>query len=182
MAASSMFDSWYDMDKAFTEDQVKGCDPKLAAAARANALIELVPVVQRRSALGDLPVWWEDVAKAMTVCATYYLFKIEAPRLDVEALNSVLTSAKGDELKALTLRAHQLGDAQEFLDGWKSDVEQALVTHVTLGRKCLAAKSVSGWKKAEGSMSNQVAYALVKEMRYTDPLYVSLAAFRVKAS
>jgi hypothetical protein len=181
MAASQMFDNWYDAGKVFTEDQVKGCDPKLSAAARANALIDLVPVVQRRSALGDLPVWWEDVAKAMTVSATYYLFKIEAPRLDVEALNSVLTTASKDELKALTLRAHQLGDAQEFLDGWKSDVGQALVTHVSLGRRCLAARSLSGWKKAEGSMSNQVGYAIVKELLKIETLAVSLAAFRVKA-
>lgn len=181
MAASQMFDSWFDVAKTFTDEQLKGCDPKLSAVARANWLIDMVPVVQRRSALGELPVWWEEVAKAMTVCATYYLWRVQHPRLDVEALNEVAKAAAGPELKALTLRAHQLGTAAEFLDTWRSEVVTALTTHVTLGRLCVASKALSGWKKADGSMSNQVAYALVKEKSKIDILNVSLAAFQVKA-
>jgi hypothetical protein len=180
MATSARFDAWDDVGMQFTDEQLSACDPSLTAAARANLLIDLIPAVQRRSALGTLPVWWTEVGRRMTVCATYYLWRIDHPRLDVGMLNAVAESAHGSDLRELTLRAHRLGsNEQEFVDAWKAELFGTLRQHVTLGRRCVASRAVSGWKKSNTSMSNKVAYALVKEIDALEQIEISLHKYQI---
>ena len=182
MATAALFDDWDDMGMAFTEEQVQAFDPMLSAASRANRLMDLVPVVQRRSWLGELPHWWTEVARHLTERAGWDLFVVKLPKLDVAELNAVCTSASGEALKALTLAAHKLGTPDEFLAAWRLEVNTALRMHVTLGRRCKALPRMSGWSKARGSLANKVAYALLKEYQVIDLVTESLKAYIVGSS
>ena len=164
MARSKVYDPWDDLGMQFTPEQLAAFDPSLSSAARANTLIDLIPVVVRRAELRDFHLFWKEVAKAMTRCARWYLVCIGHPRLNEELLLAQ-SDVRGDALRQLTVRAHNLAENEEqFIDGWRAELHAAFRMHVTLGRRCESYKNLSSWTKSNGSMSNKVANAFTQEV------------------
>lgn len=170
MATAEAYDQWDDPGLAFSEEQIKACNPKASAAERVNALIEIVPVVLRRSELGTKAKWWEKVADKMVDVITWYCVVAELPGIDREGIRIHAND------KAITLRAHKLGTEEEFMRIWHSTVSGVLVTHVTLGRRCASARALSGWTKKERSLSNRVANAIFKELTVIHRMDEALAS------
>lgn len=166
MANAVVYDLWDDAGMAFSEDQVREFHPSATAAGRVTWLVTHALVTQRRSDLNtEKPQWWAKVSRSILDCAGWYCVAGELPGLDRSEVMRAPT--REPELKKLSALAHQLGDPEEFLDAWGSDVTGVMRSHVTLGRRCLGARAVSGWGVKEKKMSNRVANAVYREMMLT---------------
>lgn len=173
MATAEAYDDWDDPGLAFTDEQCKEYDPKAVAAVRVNELLATIPLAIRRSQLGEKVKWWETVAAKMTDCVTWYCVVAGLPGIDRAALHTLPTDKA---LTALTVRARDLGEPEDFLDVWRASVRSEMVSHVTLGRRCAGSRKLSGWGKAERSMSNKIANALMKELAVVQRSADSLTA------
>lgn len=161
MATAEVYDEWDDPGLAFTEEQVAAYTPQAVASVRVNWLLEHIPIVLRRSQLGEKTEWWRKTADKMVDVATWYCVVAEIPGLDREMIFDL--GLDDAEMKRLAVAARKLGEPEEFLATWRSLVRSEMVQHVTLGRRCAGSKKISSWGKREKSISNKVANALFKE-------------------
>jgi hypothetical protein len=176
MATAEAYDQWDDPGLAFTDEQCAEYDPKAVAAVRVNELLGLVPLAIRRSQLGEKAKWWETVAAKMTDVITWYCVVGGLPGIDRAALHAQAEMVDKKALTQLTVIARQLGEPEEFLAVWQASVRSEMVQHVTLGRRCAGSRKLSGWTKAERSLSNKIANAIVKEMSVAQKMADALAA------
>lgn len=171
MATAEAYDDFDDPGLAFTDEQVKEYRPQIVASVRVNWLLEHIPLVLRRSQLGEKAQWWTKVGHKMVDVVTWYCVVAELPGIDREELMK-----EPEAEKALTLAARKLGEPDEFLAEWASLIRTEMVQHVTLGRRCSSARAISSWGKRERSISNKVANALKKELDATGRLGSVLAS------
>lgn len=176
MATAEAYDDWDDPGLAFTDEQCKEYDPKAVAAVRVNELLGLVPLAIRRSQLGEKSKWWTDIAARMTDCVTWYCVVAGLPGIDRAALHAQAEMVDKKALTQLTVAARDIGEPEEFLAVWQARVRSEMVQHVTLGRRCAGSRKLSGWTKADRSMSNKIANALMKEINVVSKMAEALTA------
>lgn len=164
MATAEAYDQWDDPGMAFTDEQCAEYDPKAVAAVRVNELLGYIPLALRRSQLGEKAKWWESVAAKMTDCVTWYCVVAELPGIDRAALHAQAELVDKKAMTQLTVVARQLGEPEEFLERWQAAVRTEMVQHVTLGRRCAGSRKISGWTKAQRSLSNKIANAVIREL------------------
>ena len=160
MATAAVYDEWDDPGLAFSEEQVAAYTPQVVAAVRVNWLLENAPLALRRSQLGEKSEWWRKVADKMVDLITWYCVVAELPGVDREAIYEL---PDGKALTALTVEARRIGDPENFLAEWRSEVRSEMIQHVTLGRRCSGSRTISGWGKRHRSISNRVANSLYRE-------------------
>jgi len=175
MATAEAYDDWDDPGLAFTDEQLGEYDAKAVAAVRINYLLETIPLAVRRSQLGEKVKWWEGVAARQLDCVTWYCVVAGLPGVD-RAEVYASAEPEGKALTALTVRARDLGEPDAYLAAWTASVRSEMVQHVTLGRRCTNSRKLSGWTKADRSMSNKIANALMKEINVVGKMHEALTA------
>ena len=179
MANAVVYDQWDDPGMAFSEAQVQEFQPSATAAGRVTWLVTHALVTQRRSDLNtEKPQWWAKVARSMVDCAGWYCVAGQLPGLDrTEVMRAPVREAELKKLSALALR---VGEPEEFLEGWRNDLVGVMRSHVTLGRRCLGARQVSGWTVKEKKLSNKVANAVHRELMLVQHLADQLSYLPVR--
>ena len=179
MATASVYDEYNDEDVAFTNDELEAYSPKIWASGRIDELVHLHQVIERALMVGiSKPDFWDKVNRKLLDFATWYAMAVTVPSIDRSSVTVAGMDWNSAEGKALTVEAQALsaGDPQEWLEAFSSDAGRNMQYVVTIGRRCALKKSVTKWGKAERSLSNKLANAVLKEVTLVDKLQELLAA------
>lgn len=178
MAQSSRYDEFEDVGMAFTDEEIAAYDMQAVALERVGVLTELVlrPAKRKLQLKPQYPTFVGQMIKITTGVVTWYGTALELPRTreDLEAAFARM-DPETDEGKAITIQAQQM-NYEDLLLSWEAQVIGVMRKHVTIGRRCSTATKVSGWKKADKSMSNKLANCIVREMDAVEKLTKSLEA------
>lgn len=164
MATAASYDTWEDPGVAFGEDEIRGYVVSAVAEGRVRWLLHTAVVIEKLLALPDAPKrqWWTKAQGKMVDCTTWYCIVAGLEGIDRSSVRTLPdpSSAEGKSLASEALKM----ESGEFMAQWIAEARAALISHVTIGRRCASARKMSGWTKKETSMSNKVANALVKEL------------------
>lgn len=175
MATATAYNDFEDPGLAFGEEELKSWNIKEFSEERVAMLINARRILIRSLEIPQIsmPALRRHAAKNLRDISSWYCVAIEIPGIkqDVEAL----LDPHSPEGKALTKAARDL-DLADWLGDWHAPAETAMRKVVTLGRRCASVPQVSGWKKADGKLSNKLANCLMKELNAIDKLSLKLEA------
>jgi len=175
MATAAAYDEWEDVGVSFSEEDLRNYRPGDWASERVARLLKVGVVLLRREDLPDMPKpgWTKKARQAVLQrMITWYCQALDVPCPEISP-DELRVDPKSSEGKAITKAALELKPA-DIIGLLRGEAEAGMRHVVTIGRRCASQKSVSGWKKADGSYSNKLANAIQVEIRQWNKLETEL--------
>ena len=163
MATATSYDEWDDAGLAFTEALCQEYRPQKWAEEHVAQLAASIRILKRKVDLPDIekPEWWKKALSVMERNASWYCVAMEIPALEAEDAAAPGPQTKAG--KAITMAAQAL-EPRDFLTDLQASAEANMRYVVSIGRRCMGNRTVSGWVKMDGKFSNKLANCVMKEI------------------
>jgi hypothetical protein len=171
VATARLYDDWEDPGMVFSDVEVKNYNTMREAEDRLLWLIDLQNTLHNywricENGNAGARVWSQRARDYLPAMCGYMCVATDLPACDPADFNL--------EDKEYALRAQQIGDIEEFVNGLRVDSEAFIRRHVTLGRKAVVAQR---WPKGAVKRSNKFLHAVKNQMDMFENWSMSLAKY-----